>query len=77
MSQTSLVKQASENVRPVPDFLISDFPDFRPRFPGFLVELMLCSLVVGDLVKGSTGETQKAVEMFRHTSKKRLLWGAR
>jgi hypothetical protein len=27
-------------------------------------------------VKGSTSETQKAVEMFR-TSKRRLLWGAR
>ena len=40
------------------------------------MELMLCSLVVGDLVKGSTRETQKAVEMFR-TSKRRLLWGAR
>jgi hypothetical protein len=46
------------------------------RFPAFLVELMLCSLVVGDLVKGSTGETQKAVELFR-TSQRRLLWGAR
>src|SRR5467141_957698 len=52
MSQTSLVRQASENVPSVP---IS---------------------AVGDLVKGSTSETQKAVEMFR-TSKRRLLWGAR
>jgi hypothetical protein len=42
-----------------------------------LIELMLCSLVAGDLVKGSTGETQKAVEMFRHTGKRRLLWGMR
>jgi hypothetical protein len=25
-------------------------------------------------VKGSTGETVKAVEMFRHSSKTRLLW---
>jgi len=44
------------------------------NLPGFLVELMLSSLVVRGLVKGSTGETPKAVKMFRHTSKRRLGW---
>jgi hypothetical protein len=43
--------------------------------PGFLVELMVSSiaakgLVVRGLVKGSTGETPKAAEMFRHTAGK-------
>jgi hypothetical protein len=46
------------------------------NLPGFLVELMLSSLVVRGLVKGSNGETPRAVEMFRHTSKRGLLWGA-
>src|SRR6266849_3763121 len=43
------------------------------NLPGFLVELMLSSLVVRGLVKGSTGETPKAVEMFRRTQFRKLL----
>jgi hypothetical protein len=33
----------------------------------------VASLVVRGLVKGSTGETPEAVEMFRHTSKRQLV----
>src|SRR5713101_6466074 len=46
----------------------------RPaNLPGFLVELMVSSLVVRGLVKGSTGETPEAVEMFRDTQFRKLL----
>jgi hypothetical protein len=45
------------------------------NLPGFLVELMLSSLVARGLVKGSTGETPKAIEMFRRTQfRKPLLY---
>src|SRR5882724_10063291 len=44
------------------------------NLPGLLVELMLPPLFVRGLVKGSTEETPKAAKVFRHTSKRRLLW---
>src|SRR5258708_37860210 len=43
------------------------------NLPGFLVELMMSSLVVRGLVKGSTGEAPKALEMFRRTQFRKLL----